>query len=83
MQPEMIRVSVKLQMDCEPEGFLQTLEELLDRPLGPVRVLKRARVLSLRLTESELKQVSALPEVLLAQPEGRAELPPKPFFSRK
>ena len=83
MLPEMIRVSVKLQKDCEEESFLQTLEVLLDRPLGPVRVLKRARVLSLRLTESELKQVSALPEVLGAQPEGRAELPPKPFFSRK
>ena len=79
----MIRVSVKLQKDCEEESFLQTLEVLLDRPLGPVRVLKRARVLSLRLTKAELERVSALPEVLRAEPEGRAELPPKPFFSRK
>lgn len=83
MLPEMIRVSVKLQKDCEEESFLQTLEVLLDRPLGPVRVLKRARVLSLRLTKAELERVSALPEVLRAEPEGRAELPPKPFFSRK
>ena len=83
MLPEMIRVSVKLQKDCEEESFLQTLEVLLDRPLGPVRVLKRARVLSLRLTKAELEQITALPEVLGAQPEGRAELPPKPFFSRK
>lgn len=83
MLPEKIRAAVKLRENCEAERFLQTLEVLLDRPLGPVRVLKRARVLSLRLTESELKQVSALPEVLGAQPEGRAELPPKLFFSRK
>ena len=83
MLPEMIRVSVKLQKDCEEESFLQTLEALLERPVRPVRVLKSARVLSLRLTKAELERVSALPEVLRAQPEGRAELPPKPIFSRR
>ena len=83
MLPEKIRAAVKLRENCEAERFLQTLEVLLDRPLGPVRVLKRAGVLSLRLTEAELERVSALPEVLRAQPEGRAELPPKPIFSRR
>ena len=83
MLPEMIRVSVKLQKDCEEESFLQTLEALLERPVRPVRVLKSARVLSLRLTKAELERVSALPEVLRAQPEVRAELPPKPYFSSK
>ena len=83
MLPEKIRAAVKLREDCEAERFLQTLEVLLDRPLGPVRVLKRARVLSLRLTKAELEQISALPEVLRAEPEGRAELPPKPHFPRE
>ena len=32
---------------------------------------------------TELEKTAALPEVLLAMPEGRAELPPKPRFSRK
>ena len=83
MMPDEFRVSVKLKKDCETERFLQTLETLLERPVRPVRVLKSARVLSLRLTNAELEQITALPEVLGAQPEGRAELPPKPFFSRK
>ena len=83
MRPEMIRVSVKLKKDCETERFLHTLETLLERPVRPVRVLKSARVLSLWLTKAELEQITALPEVLRAEPEGRAELPPKPIFSRK
>ena len=83
MMPEEFRVSVKLKKDCETERFLHTLETLLERPVRPVRVLKSARVLSLRITKAELEQITALPEVLGTQPEGRAELPPKPFFSRK
>ena len=83
MRPEMIRVSVKLKDACEPEAFLPKLEELLGRPARPVRILKSARVLSLWMTGTELKKTAALPEVLRAEPEGRAELPPKPIFSRK
>ena len=83
MLPEKIRVSVKLKEGCEPEAFLPKLEALLDRPVRPVRILKSARVLSLRMTGTELEKTAALPEVLLAMPEGRAELPPKPRFSRK
>lgn len=83
MLPEKIRVSVKLKEGCEPEAFLPKLEALLGRPARPVRILKRARVLSLWMTGTELEKTAALPEVLLAMPEGRAELPPKPRFSRK
>ena len=83
MIPEEFRVSVKLQKDCGTERFLQTLETLLERPVRPVQVLKSARVLSLRLTKAELERISALPEVLRAVPEGRVELPPKPYFSRR
>ena len=32
---------------------------------------------------TELEKTAALPEVLLAMPEGRAELPPKPRFPRE
>ena len=83
MLPEKIRVSVKLKEGSEPEAFLPKLEALLDRPVRPVRILKSARVLSLWMTGTELEKTAALPEVLLAMPEGRAELPPKPRFSRK
>ncbi|MBR0198938.1 MAG: hypothetical protein IJQ42_02070 [Oscillospiraceae bacterium] len=83
MLGEKIRVSVKLKEGCEPEAFLPKLEELLDRPVCPVRILKRARVLSLWMTGTELEKTAALPEVLLARPEGRAELPPKPRFPRE
>ena len=83
MLPEKIRVSVKLKEGCEPEAFLPKLEALLDRPVRPVRILKSDRVLSLWMTGTELEKTAALPEVLLAMPEGRAELPPKPRFSRK
>ena len=83
MLPEKIRVSVKLKEGCEPEAFLPKLEALLDRPVRPVRILKSARVLSLWMTGTELEKAGTLPGVLLAEPEGRAELPPKPDFALK
>ena len=83
MQLEKIRVVVKLKKACEPEAFLPKLEELLDRPVPPVRVMKSAGILSLWMTAAELEKTAALPEVLLAEPEGRAELPPKPGLSRQ
>lgn len=83
MLAEPIRVSVKLEKDCDPQSFLKALEEALGRSIRPVRFLKSANLLSLWLTEPELVTAAALPGVLRAGPEGRAELPPRPGFSRK
>ena len=83
MLPEKIRVSVKLKEGCEPEAFLPKLEALLDRPVCPVRIMKSIRLLSLWLTRAELEKAKSLPGVRRAEPEGRAELPPKPRTARK
>ena len=83
MQAESIRVSVKLEKDCDPQTFLKALEEALGRPVRPARILKSANLLSLWLTGPELAAAAALPGVLLAGPEGRVELPPKPGLSHK
>lgn len=78
-----IRVSVKLEPDCDGEAFLKSLEETLDRPVRPVSRVKSAKVFSLLLTRAELEKTKSLPGVCRAEPEGRAELPPKPRTARK
>ena len=80
---ETIRVSVKLDAECDSQAFLTSLEETLGRPVRPVSWLKTARIFSLWLTRAELEKAGTLPGVLLAEPEGRAELPPKPDFAPK
>jgi hypothetical protein len=80
---ETIRVGVTLEADCETEAFLESLEAALGRPVRPVRRMKSVRLLSLWLTRAELEKTKSLPGVRRAEPEGRAELPPKPRTARK
>lgn len=78
MEKKLLRVSLALERETQPEQVLAALEEALARPIRPVRRAKTANVLVLRLTASELETVRSVPGVRSAREEQRAEIPPPP-----
>ncbi len=79
MQPEKIRVSLRLEPDQDTEEFLLRLEEDLGRPPEIAQRLRTVKVLSLWLSAPELDRVRRMPGVLRAAREERRELPPPPI----
>ena len=81
MEQRLLRVSLALERQAQPEQVLDALEKALARQIRPVWQVKGAHVLSLALSAAELEIARSVPGVRSAQAEQRAELPRPPRAS--
>lgn len=78
MEQRLLRVSLALERQAQPEQVLDALEKALARQIRPVWQVKGAHVLSLALSAAELEIARSVPGVRGAREEQRAEIPPPP-----